>query len=155
MAHPYTARAYIERKIGAEQVIALCDRNGDGDEDVGVLDDAIQSACDIVDSALRQYYVVPFAAITDASPEGTVRELTTYYAIHLLFSEDQPDEDTAIYSGGWLKKFRELLARIVSGSAELGATKVAAEDGRIGISATYTENTFGIDENGGDRMRNF
>jgi Protein of unknown function (DUF1320) len=68
MAHPYTARSHIEAKIGAELMTALCDRNNDEVEDPGVLDSAIESACAVLDSMLRQQYVVPFQAYNATTP---------------------------------------------------------------------------------------
>lgn len=154
MAHPYTTRARTEALIGAATVLALCDRAGDGVEDTGVYDGAIERAANAVDSSLRQYYVVPFPTV--GTCDGTVSDLCDYYAAHLLFSEDDPESR---YARMWLSKFEKIIAKLVSGEAELSDAKVAdADAGRVGISADYMDNECGFDNSTGtlvDRMRNF
>jgi len=150
MAHPYTTRARVEALLGAATVLALCDRAGDGTEDTGVFDGAIERAANAVDAGLRQYYVVPFGTV--AVCDGMVSDLCDYYTAHLLFSEDDPESR---YARLWLSKFDAIVSRLASGESELNETKPAALDGRIGISATYTDNVFGVDDDGDDRMGNF
>lgn len=157
MAHPYTTRARVEALIGAATVLALCDRAGDGTEDTGVFDGAIDRAANAIDAALRQYYTVPFAAVS-ASPacDGMVSDLCDYYTAHLLYSEDDPESR---YAKNWLVKFEAIIAKLANGDAELSSARVASADaGKLGISADYVDNTFGLDDSTGtitDRMGNF
>ena len=118
MAHPYTTRARVEALIGAATVLALCDRAGDGTEDTGVFDGAIERAANAVDASLRQYYTVPFATV--GTCDGTVSDLCDYYTAHLLFSEDDPESR---YARFWLKKFEDAIAKLLGASEIMGKAK--------------------------------
>lgn len=137
MAHPYTAQANLENKIGVNQLAALLDRNHDGTADPNVLADAIETACAEIDSRLRGMYQVPFQAVSDnPACDRNITDAATYRALALLFDGDLPDGPE---SKKWTSYFESHIDKILSGIFQLDATlapKQSAEKKNVGMSFT-------------------
>jgi len=58
----YATQADLEARYGAEEVLQLADRNGDGVVDVGVVDQALLDAAAEIDGYLGSRYQLPLAA---------------------------------------------------------------------------------------------
>jgi len=122
----------IELRIGAEDLAALADYDGDGAADEAVVERALRSACSLIDSYLGVRFAVPVAL-----PDGTCPEALTMRAVNLAVyflrlgrdsvTEDaraQYEDDTA-----WLKD-------IVAGAVSLGVEPSPAE-GSAASGARY------------------
>lgn len=59
----YATQADLEARFGAEEVLQLADRNGDGVIDAGVIDQALADADAEIDGHLGSRYQLPMAAV--------------------------------------------------------------------------------------------
>jgi len=86
----YVTKDQLIDRIGAEELVQLTDRFGDGDLDDDVLATAIADADAIIDSYLAPRYALPLAqALIDASPLARVAGDIARYA---LYTAEAPDE---------------------------------------------------------------
>ncbi len=139
MSHPYGEEAEITLLLGTdlEDVLVVVDENTDAQD---VYDQAREDADVEIDSALAKIYVVPFAAITDATPTpGIIHKISNYFTASNLLFKRHPEA-----SERWRKRALDNLAPLIDGIYEVpGATKVDPEDGKVGFAYSASTPTFG------------
>lgn len=126
MAHPYTTLARVQTFAIAQHVNAYLDRDADGSADSGVMDAAIERACNEIDSRLGFRFEVPFASLSDTP--GKVSDIADRLALVYLL---EPIEGASDHVAHHWKVAQDELARLADGSAHLpGATLVSTQSRR-------------------------
>lgn len=112
----YCSRDDILKQLPPDIVTSLTDDDGDGVEDAGVVDQAIESASDLVDGYCEARYPVPFAPTP-----GIVRRLAVDLAIWNLFARrgfDADSADQAVVER--YKAARRFFERVAEGKVAIG-----------------------------------
>lgn len=149
MPHPYSTRARLDELVGAGRVSALLDRNEDGLEDVGVLDDLFERAANQIDARLAKLYVVPFSSPTP----GLVADVCDYYTASLLYITSVHPDAAEVEKYEMLAR-RALDAVLLGKESVPGATPIPADQGpTVGARARYGDRVYaGTDCVGGRRV---
>ena len=116
----YATSADIQTLIGADEYVALTDRDGDGGEDAGVADSALAHAEGIANGYLARspdVSTVPLSPVPDA-----VRSAVVDIAIHRLAGNNATEEQRFRYEEAmkWLRD-------VAKGIATIGADPGAAD----------------------------
>lgn len=130
----YITNADIEERLGSEACVQLTDDDGDGQADVGVVDEARLGAEGEVNSYLARRYQVPIDLTTNTDLADVLASFALDLAEYRLRARRPPvpkdvlnKRDQAI----------EWLSRVADGSVELpSATPVAANTTRGTLGAT-------------------
>ena len=131
----YVTQTEIEKAFGADELIALADRDGDGVADADVVTAAIKSATGIIDSYLRSRFTLPLAAVPDL-----VRDCALAIVRYRLSEDHATDRVNDDYKQAlkWLTDVRE--GRMDIGLTDVGAAVPSSSGGaefgggRSGIS---------------------
>lgn len=114
----FSRQDYIDRH-GAQELLQLTDRDGDGVEDSGVLDKAVQDAENEIDAYVGARYALPLAT-TPLLLTRIARDLVRYF----LFDQRAPEEVRERY-----KRAVKLLESIRSGDTSLGLAEASLPAG--------------------------
>lgn len=114
----FVRQDYLERH-GAEELMQLTDRDGDGVEDAGVLDAAIADAEHEIDAYVGARYALPLTTVP-LLLRRIARDLVRY----ALFDQRAPEEVRMRH-----QRAVKLLESIRSGAASLGLPQSAAPAG--------------------------
>ena len=129
----------IETRIGASDLAALADYDGDGVADAGVVARAIEDADALIDSYLSVRFSVPVSPVPDVLRTCAVN-LAVYF---LRLGRDSVTEDVrAQYEAdaAWLRD-------VAAGMASLGVEPAPQEgSGAAGVRFESDERIFGRDE---------
>lgn len=100
---PYITAQEIETAIGADELVALADRDGDGVADAAFVDQTLARTDEVIDSYLRSRFSVPLA-----SAPGMVRQCAQFIARYYLFENQAPDRVVEDYKQAlrWLSEIR-------------------------------------------------
>ncbi len=139
----YCTQADIETRIGADDLAALADHDGDGSPDAGVVDGAIRSAEALIDSYLSLRFAVPVELPGGEGPEALTTRAVNLSVYFLRLGRDSVTEDArAQYEDdvAWL-------GQVVAGRVSLGVEPAPAEGGAaIGARSEARPRLFGRDQ---------
>ena len=142
----YCTEADVARHAGGvKRLTELADTDADGDNDTGLVDNAIDSAEATVNSYARKQYEVPFV---DVPP--SIREVTAGIAVYELKSwrgnalteEDQVKQDARI----------EWLQNLAKGTVDPGVTPVPPASAHVAASNTARPDSKAVSR---DKLRGF
>lgn len=122
---PYASAADLETRFGADEVLQLADRNGDGVIDDGVIDVALAEAAAEIDVYLAGRYALPLAS----TPSVLVR-LACDIARYRLMADNPLEEARKRYEDA-----RRLLEGIAVGRVSLGLPAPPAGVGNLVVAA--------------------
>ncbi len=123
----YATQADLETRFGADEVLQLVDRDGDGEADEGVVAGALAEAAAEIDAYLAGRYPLPLA-----TTPGVLARLACDIARYRLYIDVAPEEVRKRYEDA-----RRLLEGIAAGRVSLGlpAPAPAAEVGNLVVAA--------------------
>ncbi len=107
---PYATLQDLNTRFGAQEIINLADKDGDGIPDAGVVDAAIADADETIDSYIGNRVQLPLA-----TTPPLINRLCCNIARYELYADAAPDIVTARYNAAIA-----LLKSISSGAATLG-----------------------------------
>lgn len=139
----YCTQTDIETRIGADDLVALADHDGDGVADQAVVAEAIESAEALMDSYMAMRFSVPVLA-GDGSPPPALTTRAVNLAVYFLrLGRDSVTEDArAQYEDdlAWL-------AAVAAGRVAVGTGEAPAESARAGgVRHESEQRLFGRDE---------
>lgn len=104
----YATRAQLELAVGTRSLVAIADRDNDGEPDSEVVDAALAQASSVVDSYLTAY--LPNVTIVAPLTQATIA-----IGFELLHSADQSTEDSRLgydRAISWLKDIAKGIATL-------------------------------------------
>lgn len=110
---PYLTQIEIETAFGAQELIDLADRDGDGVADAAVVEQAISRASGTIDSYLRSRFNLPLPEVPDL-----VRDCALNIVRYHLFDDHATDRVKDDY-----KQALIWLAEIRDGKLDVGLTQ--------------------------------
>ena len=132
----YVTQEELATRFGADELIAIADRDRDGTADPAVIEQAITDASAEIDSYLGTRYSVPL----DEAP-AAVKSACADIARYRLMDERPLDEVTKRYDSAI-----RFLRDVATGRASLGITQTkGVEAAPFVYAATPTERTFNRD----------
>ncbi len=128
----YATEADIIARYGQDAVTIAADRDGDGQSDEGVIDQALADAGSLIDSYLAVRYDLPLPQVPDALTRACV-DIVMY----------QMAADCSVATEEQRRRYEQAIAylrMLADGKASLGLESPPAEDPRTG-SAAFTSAT--------------
>jgi phage gp36-like protein len=139
----YCSYQDVEARVGAGELAALADYDGDGAPDADVVEQAIRSAEAVIDSYLGVRFSVPVSAADGSCPEalrGRAVNLAVYF---LRLGRDSVTEDVRAQYEEDVRWLRE----VVAGKVSLGVEPPPTEgSGAPGARSQSQPRIFGRDE---------
>ena len=133
----YISNADIEERLGSDAYVQLTDDDGDGQADVGVVDEARLGAEGEVNSYLARRYQVPIDLTTHTDLVDVLASFTLDLAEYRLRARRPPVPKDVVDKRA---QAIEWLRRVADGSLELpSATQVATNTTRGTLGATTGE----------------
>ena len=121
----YCTQDDLERRIGAADLAALADYDGDGVADAEVVAAAIGDACSLIDSYLSVRFAVPVSPVPDVLRTRAV-DLAVYF---LRLRRDSATEDSRRQQEDALAWLRQVAAGEVNLAVEPAPTEGDAAPG--------------------------
>ena len=135
----YCVQADISTRIGADELIALADLNGDDVADASAVAAAIEDAESHIDSYLQVKFAVP----VDPVPDVLVKRATTLAVYFLQLRRNSVTDDMREE----VKRIDAWLALVVDGKVELGLSpKPTPSASAPGVHWSAKTRVFGRDE---------
>ena len=130
----YIDQAELQSRFGADEVLALADRDHDGAPDPGVIDQAIQDASAEIDAYLGTRYNVPLSS-APAAVKTLAADITRYRLM-----DDRPLDEAAKRYDAAIRFLRD----VANGRAVIGGIDQATEPAAVKYAAqrSQRERTF-------------
>lgn len=153
MASVYVLAETVRERLG-DRADVLLDRDGDGTEDAGLLDELIAEAGDEINMRLAQRLGTPFADVTADPPTPTeIQRIALWIVLADCYAWTEPDgRDATVYR----EKANATLTALADGTADIpSAPRVSASRARHVVSyETQADAVFaGVTGGGTKRIR--